>query len=153
MPITTSGFQSTPAALAALASTPDERDAVVGDDDDREPFHGLLQAQLHAAAAVHRLEDLLVLLLARDIHPRAQQRARPRHARREVADAARRAAAGGHGRREAAVQELLDRREPRDAHLAQFREAAHDERVVGLCRLEAEARGALQVLHASPPGA
>lgn len=50
-----------------------EADHVIADGRNREPFHGLLQPQLRLSAAVHRLEEIAVLLLKLDIDARAQE--------------------------------------------------------------------------------
>ena len=59
--------------LAALGEVLHQLRAVVGDDDDREPLHRFLEAQLKPGAAVHLREEFLILTFQFDVDAGPQQ--------------------------------------------------------------------------------
>jgi len=61
-----------------LETVRDERHDVVGDGGDREALDRLLETQLKLASMIDRGEQPLVLLFARDVDSRAEQRERAR---------------------------------------------------------------------------
>ena len=131
--------------LERLGRTADETDDVVAHCGDRQTFNGLPEPKLPPRAAVHRGQQRLVLLLARDFDARGEQAARLRRALRKIAQSLRHRGAGGHRQREAAGHELVHRLDARQAALAQlrkFRDARAHQIVAGATRPEAQlARG------------
>ncbi|EEF25872.1 conserved hypothetical protein [Ricinus communis] len=121
-----------PEALEPLARITEQADDVVRDGRHRQALDGLLQPQLLGRAAVHRLQDLPVLVFLDDRHARAQQVVDVGDAARQRFLARRRRLARVHRGREAAVHEFLHGRHAFDAGFAQFLDPGLHEAVIGL---------------------
>ena len=70
-----------------------EPDEIIADRDDRQAFDRLLEAQLELGAAVHRGQEVAILLRKRNVDTGSQQLTGPRRALQQVLDPGRKAVA------------------------------------------------------------